>query len=120
MGRPVLHWSLIQLRMENQKKIIAVGRLHGVIIDIEGASALVDFEVTNIFNDNNSYPTLLGMDWAIDMKGVINLKKWKISFERKSLHVVVPLDPTEELCYTEPVRHYESDDDLDQIYKITM
>ena len=43
-----------------------------------------------------------------------------MSFERKSLHVVVPLDPAKGPCYTEPVRDYEeSDDDLDQIYKIT-
>lgn len=62
---------------------------------------------------------LLGIDWAIDMNGVINLKKATMSFERKFLHVVVPLDPTEGLRYTEPVYDYEeSDDDLDQIYNI--
>ena len=40
-------------------------------------------------------------------------------FEKMSLRVVEPLDPVEGLCYTEPVRDYESDDDLDCIYKIT-
>ena len=40
-------------------------------------------------------------------------------FERKSLHIVIPLDPAEGSHYIEPVRNYEeSDDDLDQIYKI--
>ena len=63
---------------------------------------------------------LLGIDWSIDMNRVINLKKRTMSFERKFLRVVVPLDPVEVLCYTEPVHDYESDDDLDQIYKITM
>lgn len=54
------------------------------------------------------------------MNGVIDLKNREMSFERKSLCVVVPLDPAEGPCYTEPVRDYEeSDDDLDQIYKIT-
>jgi len=54
------------------------------------------------------------------MNGVINLKKWKISFEKKSLRVIVPLDPMEGARYTELVHDYvESDDDLDQIYKIT-
>ena len=61
-------------------------------MDIEGASALVDFEVIEIVNDNNPYPALLGIHWAIDMNGVINLKKCKIIFEKKSLRVVVPLD----------------------------
>ena len=81
---------------------------------------LGDFEVIEIFDDNNPYPALLGIDWAIDMNGVINLKKWTMSFERKSLQVVVPLDPVEGTRYTEPVRDYEeSEDELDQIYKIT-
>ena len=53
------------------------------------------------------------------MNGVINLKKRKMIFEKKSLRVVVPLDPVEGSCYTEPVCDNESDDDLDCIYKIT-
>ena len=39
-------------------------------------------------------------------------------FEKKSLCVIVPLDPAEGSRYTEPVRDYESDDDVDYIYKI--
>lgn len=31
-------------------------------------------------------------------------------FEKKSLHVVLPLDPTEGPRYIEPVYNYESDD----------
>lgn len=49
---------------------------------------------------------------------MINLKKHKIIFEKKSLHVVVPLDPMEGSCYTEPVHDDESDDDIGCIYKI--
>lgn len=50
------------------------------------------------------------------MNGVSNLKKTKISFERKSLRVVVLLDPVDETCYTKPIRNYEeSEDELDQI-----
>ena len=41
-------------------------------------------------------------------------------FDKKSLYVIVPLDPAEGSHYTELVRDYESDDDLDCIYKITM
>ena len=73
-----------------------------------------------IVDDSNPYPTLLGINWAIDMNGVTNLKKKIMSFERKLLCVVVPLDPAEGPHYTELVRDYESDDDLDQIYKIVV
>lgn len=57
---------------------------------------------------------------ATDMNWVINLKKQKMIFEKKSLHVIIRLDPAEGSRYTEPVCDYESDDDLDCIYKITM
>lgn len=52
-----------------------MGHLYGVTVDIEGARVLADFEVTKIVDDNNHYPTLLGIDWAFDMDAVINLKK---------------------------------------------
>jgi len=85
------------------------------MVDIEGVSVLAYFEVINIIDENNPYPMLQGIDWAIDMNGVINLKKCKMIFEKNSLHIVVSLDPMEGLCYTKPV----CDDDLDYIYKIT-
>jgi len=74
-----------------------------------------------IIDDNNTYPALLGIDWAIDMNGVIILKKRTMLFERKSLRVVILLDPVEGPRYIEPVHECEEiDDDLDQIYKITV
>jgi len=80
---------------------------------------MADFEVIEIVDDNNTYPMLLGIDEAIDMNKVINMKKRTMSFERKSLRVVMHLDPTEGPRYTEPIRDYEeSEDELDQIYKI--
>jgi len=72
--------------------------------------------VIEIVDDNNPYPMLLGIDWATDMNGVINLKKRKMVFEKKSLYVVVPLDPAEGARYTEPVHNDDSDDELDFIY----
>ena len=99
--------------MVNQQKIIPIGRLQGITVDIEGASALTDFEVIEIVDDNNPYPALLGIDWATDMNGVIHMKKRKTIFEKKSMRVVIPLDLVEGLCYTEPVHDYESDDNLD-------
>lgn len=105
--------------MVNWHKIIPMGKLQGIIVDIEGVSALVDFEVIQIFDHNNPYPELLGIVWATNMNGVINLKKCKMIFENNSLHIVIPLDPAERSRYTELVRDYESDDDLHYIYKIT-
>jgi len=72
-----------------------MGRLQGLTVDIEGASVLEEFEEIDIVDDSNPYPTLLGIDWAIDMNGVINLKKRKMIFEKKSLLVVIPLDLAE-------------------------
>lgn len=118
-GRPTLQWSPIQLCMANQQMVIPLGRLQGITMDIEGASALADFEVIEIVDDNNPYLALLGIDWATHMNGMINLKKRKMIFEKKSLHIVVPLDSAKESRYVEPVHDYESDDDLDYIYKIT-
>ena len=120
MGRPALQWSLIQLRMENRQKIIPMGQLQGVTVDIEGTSALANFEVIEIMDDSNSYPAFLGIDWDTNMNRVINLKKQKMIFEKKSLHVIVPLDPAEGSRYTKPILDYESNDNLDCIYKIKM
>lgn len=117
MGIPSLQWCPIQLHMANQQKIIPMGCLYGVIVDIEGASALDDFEVTEIVDDNNPHPSLLGTDWAFDMDAMINLKNIRMKFEKKVLMVIVPLDLAEGARYTEPVRDYEEGDDLDQIYK---
>lgn len=57
-----------------------MGSLYGVMVDIEGASALANFEVIEILDDSNSYPMLLGIDWSFDMDAVINIKKHGIMF----------------------------------------
>lgn len=60
-----------------------MGRLQRITVDIEGESVLEDFKVIEIIDDNNLYPTLLGIYWATHMNGVINLKKHKVIFEKK-------------------------------------
>ena len=37
------------------------------MIDIEGVTTLANFEVIDIFGENNPYPMLLGIDWATHM-----------------------------------------------------
>lgn len=51
MGRPMLQWSHIPFHMENQQKIIHMGHLYGVTVDIEGGSTLVDFEVIKVVDN---------------------------------------------------------------------
>ena len=43
------------------------------MVDIIGVKAQADFEVIEIVEDADPYPALLGLDWDIDMGGVINL-----------------------------------------------
>jgi len=81
--------------------------LQGVTVDIEGMSALADFEVIEIVDDSNPYPMLLGIDWASDMNRVINPRKKKMICEKKSLRIIVPLNPAEGSHYTELVHDYE-------------
>ena len=45
MGEPTLEWSKVQLRMANQQKVIPLGKLSKVMVDIMGVRVLVDFEV---------------------------------------------------------------------------
>ena len=66
MGKLRLDWSPIKLRLTNKVKVFPIGRLSQVPVDIEGLHTFVDFEVINIVDDTNPYPTLLGIDWAID------------------------------------------------------
>jgi len=72
-----------------------MGTLEEVTVDTESASVQVDFYVIEIVDDSNPYPTLLGIDYATDMNGFINLKKHKMIFEKNSLRIVVQLDPAE-------------------------
>lgn len=51
MGKPKLQWSPIWLRISNHQKIIPMEWLHGVTIDIEGARAVVNFEVIEIVDE---------------------------------------------------------------------
>ena len=86
------------------------------MVDIEGVKVLANFEVIEIVEDADPYPALLGLDQDIDIRGVINLKKCSMVFEKNGTHVIVPLDPTECVRYTEPTYVEEQ---LDHIYRVT-
>lgn len=78
------------MHMVNQQKIIPMGCLHGLTVDIEDARAVADFKFIEIINNNNPYPTLFWIDWAFDMNAIINLKKWSMVFEKNELWVISP------------------------------
>lgn len=115
MGRPALQWSPIQLWMANQQTIFPMGRLKGISVYIVGASTQIDFEVIEVVDGCSSYLALLGFNWATDMNAVINLKEREMVFEKKSLCIVIPLDPKEGARCTESTREWNTD--LDHIYK---
>ena len=81
MNKPRLNWTSIQLRLANQSKVLPIGRLSQVPMDVEGLRTYSDFEVIDIIGDTNPYPTLLGIDWEIYNQTIINFKKRISSFE---------------------------------------
>lgn len=107
--------------MENQQKILPLGRYSNVIVDIDRVHidrvhTITDFEVIEIVDDSNTYPMLLGLDWGFANIIIINLKKRKMIFERNNMSVIVPFDASEGVRYTKRVKEEYSADYVDNIY----
>ena len=94
MAKLKLAFSPIQLRLENQQRVIPLGHISSVPVDLDGVRNLAYFEVIEIIDDNMSYPTLLGIDWAFDNQVIINLKKKTMSFEGNGIRVIGLFHPT--------------------------
>ena len=77
------------------------------------------FEVINIVDDTNPYPTVLGIDWVMGNQTIINFKRRILSFEDDEMRVFAPLDPLEGQRYIEPVFNEGKGDHLDNIYNVT-
>ena len=120
MGNLILVWSPVQLRLANQSKVFPIGRPTQVPVEIEGLQTYAYFEVIDIFDDMNSYPVLVEIDWAIDHnQTIINFKKRILTFEDKQIRVVAPLDPLKGQRYVEHVNNEGKDGYLDHIQNIT-
>ena len=119
MGKQHLDQPPIQLRLSNQAKVLPIGRLSNVILNVEGLRTYANFEVINIVDDTNPYPALLGIDWAINNQTIINFKKRILSFEDEEMRVVSPIDTFQGQRYVEPVYNEGQVDYLDQIYNVT-
>jgi hypothetical protein len=102
MGDPTLGSSNVQLKLKNQHRVLPIGRLKGVIVDLDGVHTKADFEVIEIVDDTTPYPTLLGPDWEFDNQTIINLKTRKMTFESEEYKVIAPLDPSEGERFVEP------------------
>ena len=89
------------------------------LVYIEGLCTFVDFEVINIVDDTNPYPTLLRIDWAIDNQTIINFKKRILSFKDNEMRGVSPIDPLEGQRYVAHVYNEGQGDYLNQIYNVT-
>ena len=57
-------------------------------VEVEGLRTYADFEIINIVDDTNTYPSLLGIDWAIYNQMIIKLKKQILLFEYFEIKVV--------------------------------
>jgi len=73
--------------------------LIGLHVNIDGVNNVEYFEVIEIMDDNQLYPTLMGLEWAFDNRGIINLKRREMIFEVGDLKVTIPLDPRREKVY---------------------
>jgi hypothetical protein len=71
MGKPNLVWSPIQLRLSNQYKIVSISRLIEILVNIYRVSNIVDFKFIEIVNENQPYPTLMGLKWDFDNQAII-------------------------------------------------
>jgi hypothetical protein len=102
MGEPTLGYSNVQLKLANQYRVLPIGRLKGVTIDLDGVRTKEEFEVIEIIDGTTPYLTLLGLDWVFDNQDIINLKTRKMAFESGDYKVIAPLDPSEGERFVEP------------------
>jgi hypothetical protein len=63
-------------------------------VNIDGVHNVEDFEVIEIMDDSQPYPTLMGLEWNFYNQAFINLKRREMIFEVRDLKVTSPLDPS--------------------------
>jgi hypothetical protein len=66
MGEPTLGYSLVQLKLANQHRLLPIGRLKAMTVDLDGVRSKADFEVIEIVDGTTPYLSLLVLDWAFD------------------------------------------------------
>ena len=112
MREPTLGYSNIQLKLENQQRVIPMGRLKNIVVDLDDVCTTTDFDVMDMVDDSKPFPSLLGIDWAFGNQDIINLKIRKMIFEAGNFRVVEPLDPSYCERYVEHVPDSVLGDDV--------
>jgi hypothetical protein len=115
---PTLGYSHVQLKLENQHRVLLIGRLKGVIVDMDGVCTKDDFEVIEIVDVKTPYLALLGLEWSFDNQEIINLKKRKMTFDSREYKVVAPLNPSEGERFVETT--CLDLEEINQLYRTTM
>jgi hypothetical protein len=67
--------------MANQHKIVPIGWLLRVPMNIDRDHNIVDFKVIEIVDNSYPYPRVMGLEWASINQTIINLKKREMIFE---------------------------------------
>jgi hypothetical protein len=120
MGEPKLGYSHIQLKLENQHRVVSIGRLKGIPVDLDGVHIMADFEVIDMVDNTSPYLPLLGLYWAFDNQVIIILKSRKMILVSGEYRVIALLYPSEGGRYVEPVTDNILIEDVNQIYRTTM
>ena len=118
IAKPKLTFSPIQLRLANQEKVIPLGHLSSVPVDLDGVHNLANFEDIEIIDDSTLYPALLGIDWAFENQVIVNLKKKTMSFKGNGICIIGPLDPALGLRYTKLITAKEEACNIDTVYQL--
>jgi hypothetical protein len=116
-GNPTIGYSDAQLKLENQHRVLPIGRLKGVTVDLDRVRTKAEFEVIEIVEGATTYPKFLGLDWEFDNQDIINLKTRKMTFESGEYRVIVPLDPSEGERFVEPTCLYL--EEINELYRTT-
>ena len=102
----------------NQSKVLPIGKLTQVPVEVKGLRTYADFEVIDIFDYTNPYPALMGIDRAIDNQIIINFKIRILSFEYFELRVVAPIDLLEGKRYVDLISSEGQGNYLYKLYNI--
>jgi hypothetical protein len=62
MRKPKLIWSPVQLRLASHHKIVPIGRLTGVPVNIDGVCSVADFKVIEIMDYSFPYLELMEIE----------------------------------------------------------
>jgi hypothetical protein len=119
MVEPTLGYSNIKLNLENQKRVIPIGRLKNTTMDLDGVRTTTNFKVMDMVDESIPFPTLLAIDWAFENHTIYNLKTRKMIFEDDNFRVVSPLYPSYYDIYVELAPNIVLGDDVNHLYRIT-